>query len=84
MPLLLVVVAVAVVGSTFEVLTNRRDRKAEIEDGATPLHNEICDARIDLKNWSLPLVIIWSALQKKFSNLIDARAFCCVRMLPFL
>lgn len=55
-PLLLVVVAVAVVAITFEVLTDRRDRKAEIENGATPLHNEICGARIDLKNWSMPFV----------------------------
>ena len=56
MPLLLVVVAVVFVAITFEVLTDRRDRKAEIEAGETPLHDEICGARIDLKNWTMPFV----------------------------
>jgi hypothetical protein len=55
-PLILITVAVATVAITFEVLTNARDRKSEMEDGASPLHNEICGARIDLKNWSIPFV----------------------------
>jgi hypothetical protein len=70
-PLLLVVVAVAVVGITFEVLTDRRDRKAEIEEDATPLHNEICGARIDLKNWSVPFVRL--TLYPKFAVLSYAK-----------
>ena len=70
-PLILVVVAAAVVAITFEVLTNRRDRKAEIEDDATPLHNEICGARIDLKNWSMPFVRL--TLYPKFALLSYAK-----------
>jgi hypothetical protein len=69
-PLLLVFVAVSVVAITFEILTNRRDRKAEIEEGATPLHNEICGARIDLKNWSMPFVRL--TLYPRFALLSNA------------
>jgi hypothetical protein len=70
-PLILVIVAVSVVGITFEILTDRRDRKAEIEEGATALHNEICGAGIDLKNWSMPFVRL--TLYPKFALLSYAK-----------
>jgi hypothetical protein len=55
-PLILVAVAVAAVGITFDICINARDRKAAVEDGVSPLHNEICGARIGLTNWSMPFV----------------------------
>lgn len=43
-------------GITFKALADRRDRKAEIEEDAAPLHNQICGARMGRKNGSMPFV----------------------------
>lgn len=56
LPLLFFFVALAVVGVVFENFTIRRDRRADVESGETPSHSEICGARIDQQNWSMPFV----------------------------
>jgi hypothetical protein len=55
-PLVGFFVILGVAAVVFEIFTIRRDRKADVEKDQTPLHTEICGARIDLQNWSTPFV----------------------------